>query len=155
MSAPPLKKEIKFRLVKHLEFLENELLDYDSFQNLTWEEYRVNRSKRRDVERWIENIINSSIDLAKIVHSAETIPLPDTYREIVAGLLLVPEFNAEEIERISKWVRLRNIIAHEYLDIRWAALKKFIAESRSPFIYLAQQARSYLERVSPPAPEAD
>ncbi len=59
---------------------------------LSKEEYFKERSKRRDIERWIENIINSSID-------------------------------------ISKWVRFRNIIAHEYLDIRWNSIKKFIQET--------------------------
>ena len=150
MSATQLRRELKFRLIKHLEFLQNELKDYEVFQNLSWEDYRLNRSKRRDVERWIENILNSSVDLAKIILAAESVPLPDTYKEIVAALFLIPEFSQEEVEKISKWVRLRNIISHEYLDIRWSSIKKFITETKSLFEYLGHQTRLYLDRVAPP-----
>jgi len=62
-----LKKEVRFRLTRLLDFLENELKDYKKFESLSWEDYNKDRSKRRDVERWVENIVNSSIDIAKII----------------------------------------------------------------------------------------
>lgn len=62
-----MEKELKFRLIKHLTFLKNELQDYEAFSSLSWKEYNTERSKRRDVERWFENIINSSIDIAKLI----------------------------------------------------------------------------------------
>ena len=49
----------------------------------------------------------------------EALKLPDTYREIVASVSLVTGFMKEDMERLSAWVRLGNIISHEYLDIRW------------------------------------
>jgi len=64
-----LKKEVRFRLTRLLDFLENELKDYKKFESLLWEDYNKDRSKRRDVERWIENIVNSSIDITKIILS--------------------------------------------------------------------------------------
>ena len=48
----PLKKEVKYRLIKHTSFLKNELKDYETFINLTYEEYDQDRNKRRNVERW-------------------------------------------------------------------------------------------------------
>lgn len=110
-----LKKEIKFRLVKHITFFEKELQDYQNFESLSWEEYMSERSKRRDVERWIENIVNSSIDIAKIILTSEGIILPDTYKSIVSSLSLISGFEKERMENLSKWTRLRNIISHEYL----------------------------------------
>lgn len=32
-------------------------------------------------------------------------------------------------ERFAKFAELRNIVAHEYLDLRWEKIKKFIEES--------------------------
>ena len=124
-----MEREIKLRLIKHATFLESELQDFPSFRSLLWEDYHKERSKRRDVERWIENIINSSIDISKIILVAENIPAPDTYKELVASIALVPGFDKERMGRLSEWVRFRNIIAHEYLDIRWASLKRFIEEA--------------------------
>lgn len=141
-----MKKEIVFRLTKHVTFLEDELKDYDTFESLSWEEYNLDRSKRRDVERWVENIINSSIDIAKIILASEGLPLADTYKEIVGSLSLVSSFDREEIEKLSKWIRLRNIISHEYLDIRWASIKRFISEAKPLYVNFLNKVKEYLDK---------
>src|SRR4030067_2393712 len=141
-----LKKEIRFRLIKHLTFLENELKDYEIFEPLSWKEYNDDRGKRRNVERWIENIINSSIDIAKLILTSEDRSLPDTYKDIVKNLSLISDFNEEGIEKLSSWVSLRNIISHEYLDIRWTSIQKFISESE-PFLKdFLRRVEKYLNR---------
>ena len=141
-----MKKEIRFRLIKHLTFLENELKDYETFETLSWKEYNGDRGKRRNVERWIENIINSSIDIAKLILTSEDRSLPDTYKDIVKNLSLISDFNEEGIEKLSRWVSLRNIISHEYLDIRWTSIQKFISESE-PFLKdFLRRVEKYLNR---------
>jgi len=141
-----LKKEAIFRLIKHITFLENELKDYKTFESLSWEEYNNERSKRRDVERWIENIINSSVDIAKIILASEGLPLADTYKEMITALSLVSGFDKKDMDRLSRWVRLRNIISHEYLDIRWLSIKKFISESKPLYDDFLNKVRGYLEK---------
>jgi len=141
-----MKKEIVFRLTKHVTFLEDELKDYDTFESLSWEEYNLDRSKRRDVERWVENIINSSIDIAKIILASEGLPLADTYKEIVGSLSLVSSFDRENIEKLSKWIRLRNIISHEYLDIRWTSIKRFISEAKPLYVNFLNNVKEYLDK---------
>jgi uncharacterized protein YutE (UPF0331/DUF86 family) len=141
-----LKEEIKARLVKHVAFLEEEIKDYAYFGQVTWNDYMASRSTRRDLERWIENIINSSIDIAKIILSSEGISLSDTYREVVLSLSLVKEFNNEEAEELSKWVRFRNIISHEYLDIKWTSMKRFIAETEQLYKRFLNNAKEYVKK---------
>lgn len=140
-----MKKEAKFRLAKHIEFLKDELKDYENFKSLSWEEYKTNRNRRRDAERWIENIVNSSIDIAKIILTSEELPLADTYKDMIVSLSLVSIFNKEDMEKLSKWVRLRNIISHEYLDIRWSSIKKFISETKPSYEDFLNRVRKYLE----------
>jgi len=141
-----LKEEVKGRLIKHIAFLEEELKDYVLFRQVTWKDYRANRSTRRDLERWIENIINSSIDIAKIILSSEGIRLSDTYREVVLSLSLVKEFDSKETEELSKWVRFRNIISHEYLDIRWASIKRFVGETEPLYKRLLNNVKEYVKK---------
>lgn len=140
-----MKEELKERLVKHLNFFEEEIKDYPPFKNITWEIYRINKSRRREVERWIENLVNSSIDISKLILTAENIALPETYREIISSLALVKGFNKEEAEKLSHWVRLRNIVAHEYLDIRWNAIKKFIQETEPAYKNFLEKVKKYLK----------
>ncbi len=141
-----MKKEVRFRLIKHITFLENELKDYRVFKSLSWEEYNKERSKRRDVERWIENIITSSIDISKIILTSEELLLPDTYKGIVGSLSLVSGFDKDAMEKLSKRVRLRNIISHEYLDISWSSIKKFIAETAPLYEGFLEAVRVYIEQ---------
>lgn len=140
-----MTKEPLYRLAKHITFLEEELKDYGKFESLSWNEYNQERSKRRDVERWIENIVNSSIDIAKIILTVEGTSLPDTYKETVVLLSLVPGFDKNEAESLSGWIKLRNIISHEYLDIRWSSIKKFISESKPLYEGFLDRIRIYIE----------
>ena len=124
-----MTQEFKDRLVRHLNFLEEEIKDYAQFKSLSREEYLTNRDKRRNVERWIENIINSTVDISRVILAAEGIVIPDTYRRIVAMISAVNGLETVEAERLSNWIRLRNIVAHEYLDIKWNSISRFVNET--------------------------
>lgn len=141
-----LKKEVKYRLIKHTSFLKNELKDHEIFINLTYEEYDQDRNKRRNVERWVENIVNSSIDIARIILVSEGLTLPDTYKEFVSSLSCIPDFKDVNLKKLSGWVKLRNIIGHEYLDIRWPSIREFISESKPLYENLLECAKKYLEQ---------
>jgi len=144
--ATSLSEVDKVRLMKIVIFLENELSDYANFKDLTWMEYERDRNKRRNVERWVETLVNSAIDVAKILVSSERLPVPETYREMVLKLKLVGIMGDEDIEKLAGWVKLRNILAHEYLDMRWENIKNFLRESPDPFHRLIQNLRAMLEQ---------
>ena len=139
-----MKKEIKVRLIKHITFLEDEIQDYENFKTLSWMEYNTVRDKRRNVERWIENIVNSSIDIAKIILVSEDLPLPDTYREIVNSLSLVSSFDKKIVEKLAELVKFRNIIAHEYLDLRWNFINRFIHETELLYKNFLEKVKEYI-----------
>jgi uncharacterized protein YutE (UPF0331/DUF86 family) len=141
-----LKEELKQRLLKHINFLEVELKDFPEFRRLTRDEYFEQRDKRRNVERWIENIINSSIDISKTILTREGINLPDNYKEIVRSISIVKDLSFDKAEALSQWVRFRNILSHEYLDIRWASIKRFIAETEALYKDFLDKTKTYLEK---------
>ena len=128
-----LSEQDKIDLERILIFLENELKDFSKFQNLTFDEYQKDISIKREVERWIENLMNSILDIAKILLASSKKTVPATYREIILALKTLPEFEPKTIEKITDWIRLRNILAHEYLDIRWDRISKFLQTSQ-PFL---------------------
>jgi uncharacterized protein YutE (UPF0331/DUF86 family) len=141
----PFKKEHKFRLIRYITFLETEIRDYELFKGMTREDYIHNRSKRRDVERWIENQINVTVDIAKVILVIENLPIPDTYREIVTNLSVLSSFKKGTIERLASWIRLRNIISHEYLDVKWDSIKKFISDGTVLCNEFLHEARNYVD----------
>ena len=139
----PLSREAEFRLIKHLTFLETELQDFPLFRAVTHDEYLSDRNRRRNLERWIENLVNSTVDVAKLILNAEGLPVPDTYREIVEAVP-VSVCGKETAKGLARWVRLRNVISHEYLDIKWAAITKFVAEAEPQCQDFLRAAKVYV-----------
>jgi len=118
----------KHSLRRRIVFLENEIEEISYFKDLTFETYMTDRNKRRIVERWIENIINATIDIAKIILASEKKEIPKTYQETLElfGILIGFE---EASKKFSKFANLRNILAHEYLDVLFEKIKEFIDEA--------------------------
>jgi len=139
-----MRKEDRERVIRLLDYLESEVDDYPVFSNLSWETYQKDKEKRRNVERWIENIVMSSIDIAKILLASENRPIPESYKEILSHIGLIGDFDEEFGKKLSKWAGLRNIVAHEYLDIRWRNIKEFINESEPVYRQLIKGIKKIL-----------
>ncbi|MFN3466280.1 MAG: HepT-like ribonuclease domain-containing protein [Candidatus Brocadiales bacterium] len=90
--------------------------------------------------------MNSCIDISKLILTAEGKRLPETYKEIVQHATLVLGFTEEEVNSLSQLVILRNIVAHEYLDIRWASIKRFLEEAEPLYRNFSGKVREYLKK---------
>lgn len=121
-----LSKLDRSRLIRIADFLEAELADINLFRELNMEIYLANASIRRNVERWTENIVNASIDIAKIILASQKLPVPQTYRETVENLSAVKGFSKINMSEMSSFTGLRNILARDYLDIRFSRIRSFV-----------------------------
>jgi len=121
--------EDKTRLIERIHFLENEFKEIDDFENLTFQEYQEDKVKRRNMERWAENIINATIDISKIILASEKKEMPRTYQESLFKFGLLVGLREKEAEKFSTFARLKNILAHEYLDILYKTIKDFIKDA--------------------------
>lgn len=115
----------RVRLERILAFLDEELKDAPEFADTNLAGYQRDRSLRRNLDRWVEVLINGTIDIAKIIQASEDIPIPQTYAQILNLLPSIPGFSTvpEEIRNLAP---LRNVMAHEYLDLRFTRLRRFI-----------------------------
>lgn len=133
-----MRKEDRERLIRLLDYLKSEVDDYPAFYDLNWETYQKDKIKRRNAERWVENIVMSSIDIVKILLASENRPIPDSYKEILYQIGLIRGFDEEFGKRLSRWSSLRNIVVHEYIDIRWRNIKEFIRDSEPVYRQLIE-----------------
>ena len=140
-----MKEEIKERLINYLKFLEDEWKDYHEYENFTWDIYYKNRKKRREIERWIENVLNSVIDISKVIIISEEYKLPETYKEMVRFLSLFKHFEKRCMDGLSSYVNLRNIITHEYIDIKWNSIENFLKDSKSLIPIFIKSVQKYLK----------
>lgn len=123
-----LTPEDKTRLIERIQFLEQELSEFDRFTAFSYQTYREDRTKRREIERWAENIINALIDCAKIILASEKKAMPKTYEAALSEFAILVGLNEEQSLRLSTFARLRNLLAHEYFDILYEKIRKFIEE---------------------------
>jgi len=142
-----LSLEDRGRLEKIVQFLDAETVDFDKFEKLTWDEYQNEPPKRREVERWAEQLVNAVIDTSEIILASEKRVIPESYKEIVRQLGLIKSFNDGNLcARMAKWVTLRNILAHEYLDYRFKDLSQFITEAKLELIDFLGALREFLKK---------
>lgn len=137
--AESLSEVDRARLEKIIIFLENSIKEFPEFEKLVFKEYQKDIFKRRNVERWIENIMNSVLDISKLILAGEKKEIPETYRKIILEMALELNFNEDMQRNLSRWIGLRNILAHEYLDIRWQRIEDFLQKGRP---YLEEFLRS-------------
>lgn len=126
----PLNNEQTESIVKRIAFIELELRDLDEYRHLVFEVYQGDRKTQRNIERILENIANAAIDIAKIILASEEIAMPQTYRETFEKLSeidILDESLAKELAHLS---RTRNVLAHQYLDIKWEMINDFLVSGR-------------------------
>ncbi len=128
-----LTEDDKERLARVADFLETEVRYYSEFAGITQDSYESNAALKRNVERWAENIVNSSIDIAKILLASRKKRMPQTYRDVLRELSLIEGFSKGAADKLAQFAKLRNILAHEYLDIRFAHIKMFIDDSEAAY----------------------
>jgi uncharacterized protein YutE (UPF0331/DUF86 family)/predicted nucleotidyltransferase len=141
----------KERLLRIVDFLETETRDAEQFITLSYSKYIDDSAFRRNIERWIENLVNASVDAAKIIVASQKQTIPQTYRETIYRLKTIPAFPPDLIDSLASNTRLRNIPAHEYLDIRYRHIERFTTAAEKTYLHFIESVRSFLLPAGPQA----
>lgn len=142
----PLDRRQKQSVLKRIAFAEVELGDLEKFKGLSFEVYQRDRDVRRNIERLIENLVNCSTDIAKIVIAGENLELPETYKEVFERLEEAGMIGGDLARSLGDYAHLRNIRAHQYLDIKWKMVKDFVDRGGGIYQKFLQQMG---ERAAP------
>jgi len=141
-SMTPIDKERLQRLVR---FLETEMNDFKTFADVSQRQYEHEIGTRRNLERWAENMVNASIDIAKTLLASEKRAIPQTYKTILEGLMVLEGFTEETAKQLAQFSKMRNLLAHEYLDLRFSLLQKFVKESEPAYADLIHFVKKIME----------
>lgn len=137
----------KLKLVPHINYLEKELQFLPKYRNeIDWKIYQSVREKRLEIERWVECLINATLDISKILITLSEDEIPETSREILFKVASLVYKEEEKAETFSKLAKTRNTLAHRYLDIRWQDIKSFMQTAQDiypPFLeYMKKELES-------------
>lgn len=142
-----LSNEDRKRLTLRVDFLQKELEDIVKFKNISQGEYEQDSSRRRDLERWVENIANASIDIAKIILASKKERLPQTYVDTVKLLGKLNDISETDANKLGEFAKLRNLLAHEYLDLRFVKIKAFLAVAENLYGKLLEFSKKTINEV--------
>lgn len=143
--AHSLTREAKSNIEERLIFLQEQFTDLERFKRLTLLGYRDDRNERRNIERWVENLVMASLDITKIILASDKKTIPQSYKDILKLFaLLYMDKDEPFAERFAEFAELRNIVAHEYLDLRWEKVKKFIEESEKLYPQFIEKVKALI-----------
>ena len=135
----------KGSLVSRLSFLESELRELAGHQGLEWQSYLEDKPLRRNIERMIENIVNALVDVGKIILSDKTAgEIPATYGEVILKLSEFKIIDFDLAQCLAEHVKLRNYLAHQYLDLRWDKVKQFLQQAPEQFGQFILQVKRHI-----------
>jgi uncharacterized protein YutE (UPF0331/DUF86 family) len=83
--------------------------------------------------------------VGKIVLASEKKKMPSTYMEVLVDVCLLSSFNENEAREFAQFAKLRNILAHEYLDIRFEQIIKFIQEAGPGYEKLLEFVKNFIK----------
>lgn len=117
----------KSKLIPYVDYIEKEFQFLSGYEReVDWKVYESQRSKRLEVERWVESLINATLDISKILLSAMEKEIPETSREVLFRIGSHIYDQEEETETFSELAKIRNTLAHRYLDLKWGDIKRFL-----------------------------
>jgi uncharacterized protein YutE (UPF0331/DUF86 family) len=96
----------KSKLIPYVDYLEKELQFLFGYEReVDWKVYESQRSRRLEVERWVESLINAILDISKILISAMGKEVPEISREVLFRLGSYINDQEEETETFSELPR--------------------------------------------------
>jgi uncharacterized protein YutE (UPF0331/DUF86 family) len=122
-----LRRADKSKIISSLDYLEKELPFLSGYKKeVDWKVYQTQRSKRLEIERWVESLINAPMDISKILLAVGNEEVPETSREILFKVGSLVFGNEVKAEAFSELAKIRNTLAHLYLDVKWEDIKRFL-----------------------------
>ena len=144
-KAKSLTAEQESNLLKKIQFVDSELEELEKFKKISFTNYMEDKDKRRNMERWNENIINANIDIAKIVLASGKEKKPDTYEDALFYFGIKAGLTEAEAKQYAGYARLRNLLAHEYLDILYRKTQEFIKDFPDIYTKISAFLEKYLK----------
>jgi uncharacterized protein YutE (UPF0331/DUF86 family) len=110
-----------------VDYLEKEVKFLSGYEKeIDWKVYQSERSKRLEIERWVESLINATLDISKMLLTIRGEEIPETSREVLFRIGSHIYSREAEAETFSELARIRNTLAHRYLDMKWGDIKRFV-----------------------------
>ena len=136
------------RILVRLNFIEEKLQQLNRFGRISLDDYLGNSDQRLIIERLLELIIQSAIDINKhIVTKGLRLKFPSESKESFILLFQNNILSKELAQNLADSAGLRNVLAHQYLEINDTIVYESIAKALTQYPRYLQQITTYLDSL--------
>lgn len=132
----------KGRIMETIAFITKEMDEFESdYVSKTWQDYASDTKLQKLIDRTIENILTTSIEISGTTLTENNI-LAESYPDVMRKIGGFFHFSEEDSDILSKFAIQRNRLAHRYLNFRWQVVK-FYTDNRDILRKLANSIYKY------------
>lgn len=136
------------RVLLRLNFIQDNLQRLRRYETISLDEYISNYEQQLVVERLLELIIQAAIDINKhIIIQGLRLKFPQESKESFIKLWENNILTEELANELSQSAGLRNILAHQYLEIDNSIVHESIAKALTQYPLYIHQITIYLDSL--------
>lgn len=138
----------KNRVLLRINFIAQQLSYLKEYEFLSFDAYVNSFEKRATIERTLELIIQAAIDVNRhLIIKKLKLPFPTTAKDSFIQLEKENILSKDLAKQLAKSAGLRNILAHEYLEIDDRIIYQSIPLALTQYPLYIQQLITYLDSL--------
>ncbi len=139
----------KNRVLLRVNFIIQQLTYLKEYEFISFDSYLNNFEKKATIERTLELMIQAAIDINRhLITKKLRLPFPETAKDSFLRLQQENILTEELAEELAKSAGLRNILAHEYLEIDDIIIYQSIPLALIQYSLYIQQIITYLDSLT-------
>lgn len=137
-------KSLVLRKISEIEAYKNQM---GEFSHITLKEYKENWKIQRIVERTLQMMIETCIDISNHIISDEGMKVPISYVDTFKILLDNNVIDLDLYNTMEKMAKFRNIIVHQYEQVNAEIVVLILTKYLGDFERFKEQILSYLKKI--------
>ena len=139
----------KNRVLLRVNFIIQQLSYLKEYEFISFENYQNNFEKKATIERTLELMIQAAIDINRhLITKKLRLPFPETAKQSFLQLQQENILTEALAKQLAKSAGLRNILAHEYLELDDTIIYQSIHLALSQYPLYIKQIITYLDSLN-------
>ena len=139
----------KNRVLLRVNFIIQQLSYLKEYEFISFENYQNNFEKKATIERTLELMIQAAIDINRhLITKKLRLPFPETAKQSFLQLQQENILTEALAKQLAKSAGLRNILAHEYLELDDTIIYQSIPLALSQYPLNIKQIITYLDSLN-------
>ncbi|CCQ54169.1 MAG: DUF86 domain-containing protein [Crocosphaera sp.] len=139
----------KNRVLLRVNFIIQQLSYLKEYEFISFENYQNNFEKKATIERTLELMIQAAIDINRhLITKKLRLPFPETAKQSFLQLQQENILTEALAKQLAKSAGLRNILAHEYLELDDTIIYQSIPLALSQYPLYIKQIITYLDSLN-------